>query len=169
MLLTRQKLEDFDTNAIVGDDRRASQELNFQLKQIRVSAGAIGTFVGTTRDHFENKKVLRLEYEAYEPMAEKELKCARHSWATALSRHVLRALCTKIRARWQVKRVAVLHRLGPVEVGEVRLSRVACRVLRVCGFGNLLSCLQASVVIAVSSEHRREALEAVHALRECCD
>lgn len=38
------------------------------------SAGAIATFVGTTRDSFEGKRTLRLEYEAYEPMAFKALQ-----------------------------------------------------------------------------------------------
>lgn len=33
------------------------------------AAGAIATFVGTTRDTFQGKRTLRLEYEAYEPMA----------------------------------------------------------------------------------------------------
>jgi len=31
-------------------------------------AGAIATFIGVTRDTFEGKRVLRLEYEAYTPM-----------------------------------------------------------------------------------------------------
>jgi molybdopterin synthase catalytic subunit len=34
-------------------------------------AGAIATFSGVTRDHFNGKAVLKLEYEAYAPMAEK--------------------------------------------------------------------------------------------------
>ena len=34
-------------------------------------AGAIATFSGVTRDNFEGKSVLKLEYEAYAPMAEK--------------------------------------------------------------------------------------------------
>ena len=33
------------------------------------AAGAIATFIGVTRDSFEGKRVPRLEYEAYEPMA----------------------------------------------------------------------------------------------------
>jgi molybdopterin synthase catalytic subunit len=33
------------------------------------AAGANSTFVGTTRDTFQGKRTLRLEYEAYEPMA----------------------------------------------------------------------------------------------------
>ena len=86
------------------------------------AAGASSIFVGTTRDTFEGKRVARLEYEAYVPMAEKELK----------------RLCGKVRERWNVERIAVVHRTGVVPLGE------------------------ASVVIAVSSAHRKEALEAVH-------
>lgn len=37
-------------------------------------AGAVATFSGTTRDSFLGKKVVRLEYEAYAPMAEAKLK-----------------------------------------------------------------------------------------------
>jgi molybdopterin synthase catalytic subunit len=38
------------------------------------SAGAISTFIGTTRDNFQGKAVLHLEYEAFTPMALKEMK-----------------------------------------------------------------------------------------------
>jgi len=38
------------------------------------TAGAISMFIGTTRDSFEGKRVIRLEYETYEPMAVKEMK-----------------------------------------------------------------------------------------------
>ncbi|CAK4679732.1 unnamed protein product [Aphanomyces euteiches] len=86
------------------------------------SAGGISTFIGTTRDTFQGKKVLHLEYEAYIPMANKELK----------------AICTAIRQQWpSVVGIAMLHRLGVVPVKE------------------------ASVIIAISSPHRRESLEAV--------
>ena len=37
-------------------------------------AGAVATFTGTTRDSFQGKKVVRLEYEAYALMAEAKLK-----------------------------------------------------------------------------------------------
>jgi len=37
-------------------------------------AGAIATFTGVTRDNFNGKKVVNLTYEAYVPMAEKEMK-----------------------------------------------------------------------------------------------
>ncbi|GLJ48208.1 hypothetical protein SUGI_1018030 [Cryptomeria japonica] len=84
------------------------------------AAGAIATFMGTTRDTFEDKEVVELRYEAYVPMAHRQL----------------RAICTEARNRWELMRVAVAHRLGVVPVGEE------------------------SVFVAVSSVHRRDALEA---------
>jgi len=84
--------------------------------------GAISLFVGTTRDNFENKKVVRLEYEAYEPMALEEMN----------------KICTDVRQRWTVENISFVHRLGIVPVKE------------------------ASIVIAISSPHRKESLDAVH-------
>lgn len=82
-------------------------------------AGGTSIFVGTTRDTFEGKVVTLLEYEAYESMALKEM----------------RKLCDRARERWpQICAVAVMHRLGRVQVGE------------------------ASVIIAVSSPHRKESI-----------
>ena len=86
------------------------------------SAGAIVTFVGTTRDVFEGKPVDRLEYECYAPMAEKKM----------------RELVVMARERWDVVKMAIAHRTGTVAVGE------------------------SSVIIAVSSAHRADALEATH-------
>ncbi|CAN7986100.1 unnamed protein product [Ixodes hexagonus] len=83
--------------------------------------GAISVFIGTTRNHFEGKTVLKLSYEAYGPMAKRELV----------------QMCADVRERWNVKNVAVVHRLGEVPVGE------------------------ASIVIAVSSAHREESQAAV--------
>lgn len=85
------------------------------------SCGAICTFIGTTRDNFENKKVVKLEYEAYEPMALKEM----------------RNVCNRIRAMFKIEHIAIYHRLGEVPVSE------------------------ASVIIAVSSPHRKESFCAV--------
>jgi molybdopterin synthase catalytic subunit len=92
-------------------------------------AGAISVFIGTTRDNFEGKRVVSLEYEAYAPMAEREL----------------RRLCSATRAKWPgVCGIAIHHRIGSVPVG------------------------QSSVIIAVSSCHRREAIGAhCHLLLVC--
>ena len=87
------------------------------------STGAISLFVGTTRDEFEGKKVIRLDYEAYIPMAEKKIK----------------QLCDNIRSKWpgKIHHIAIHHRLGRVEPTE------------------------ASVIIAITSAHRKESLDAV--------
>ncbi|XP_013114108.2 molybdopterin synthase catalytic subunit 1-like [Stomoxys calcitrans] len=86
------------------------------------SCGAISLFVGTTRDNFEDKTVVSLEYEAYEPMALKEME----------------SICSQLRQRWpDIVNIAIYHRLGLVPVSE------------------------ASVVIAISSPHRKTSLEAV--------
>ena len=65
-------------------------------------AGAIATFVGTTRARSRGRDVVRLEYEAYEGMAESEMK----------------RIATLLRERHDVLGVAIHHRVGRVEIGE---------------------------------------------------
>jgi molybdopterin synthase catalytic subunit len=85
------------------------------------ACGAVAGFVGLTRNSFRGKEVRYLEYEAYAPMAEREME----------------RIGTEIAGLWPaVAGVAIAHRVGRVEVGE------------------------ASVAIAVSAPHRREALAA---------
>ena len=57
---------------------------------------------GTTRDNFEGKKVVRLEYEAYESQALAEMK----------------KICTLIREKWSVYGIALLHRIGLVYIED---------------------------------------------------
>ncbi|KAK3766002.1 hypothetical protein RRG08_002245 [Elysia crispata] len=85
------------------------------------SCGAVSVFVGTTRDNFDGKEVLRLEYEAYLPMARRKML----------------EVCANMRSRWAVENISMIHRIGVVPVKE------------------------ASIVIAISSPHRKESLEAV--------
>ena len=85
-------------------------------------AGAIATFLGTTRRTNRGRNVLKLEYEAYREMAEAEL----------------RRIGDEAARRWQICRVAIVHRVGEVPLGE------------------------ASVAIAVSAPHRAEAIHACH-------
>lgn len=59
------------------------------------SCGAVSIFIGTTRDNFEDKKVVTLEYEAYESMALKSLN----------------KICDQIREQWKdVENIAIYHR-----------------------------------------------------------
>ncbi len=69
---------------------------------VRPDCGAVCTFVGTTRDHHDGRQVEQLDYEAYQPMAEREL------WA----------LVAAARERWELGSVALEHRLGTVPIGE---------------------------------------------------
>ena len=56
--------------------------------------GAISTFSGTTRNSFEDRQVVRLEYEAYEEMALSEMK----------------KICAALRDKWSIKHIAIYHR-----------------------------------------------------------
>jgi molybdopterin synthase catalytic subunit len=70
-------------------------------------SGAVATFVGVTRNSFAGKEVLHLEYEAYAPMAELQM----------------REIGTEIAQRWPaVTGVAIAHRVGRVEVGEASVA-----------------------------------------------
>ncbi|MBU3232044.1 molybdenum cofactor biosynthesis protein MoaE [Alkalihalobacillus clausii] len=84
------------------------------------NCGAIATFIGTVREFTNGKKTVRLEYIAYESMAEKMLK----------------RIGAEINERWPGTNVAIVHRLGVLDISE------------------------AAVVIAVSSPHRQAAYEA---------
>ncbi len=65
-------------------------------------AGAIVTFIGTVRDHGRGKPVVRLDYEAYAPAAEK----------------MLAQIGDEIRERWGIEAVAIFHRTGSLAIGE---------------------------------------------------
>jgi molybdopterin synthase catalytic subunit len=86
------------------------------------AAGAMATFVGMTRNTNDGRSVTRLEYECYPGMAEKEME----------------KIAAEVLQRWPIKKIAMIHRLGRVDIGE------------------------ASVAIAVSSGHRHAAFEACH-------
>ena len=70
------------------------------------AAGAIVSFTGTTRRDNAGRIVLRLEYEAYEPMALSEM----------------RKLASEAIARWKLVRIAIAHRVGVVEIGETSVA-----------------------------------------------
>ena len=84
------------------------------------ASGGVDVFIGTVRDTTQGKAVLRLEFEAYESMALREM----------------RKIAEQALVRWPVQSVAMHHRIGSLQVGEV------------------------AVVIAVSAAHRAAAFEA---------
>lgn len=66
-------------------------------------AGAINVFVGTVRANTQRKKVVRLEYEAYEPMAVSEIQ----------------KIVDAAKLNWPIQKIAVSHRTGILSVGEI--------------------------------------------------
>ena len=95
---------------------------------VQPGCGALDVFCGTVRDHSEGRPgVIGLEYEAYEAMVVPRFT----------------EIALEARRRWpEIGRLALLHRIGRLEVGEI------------------------SVVIAVSTPHRAQAFEAT---RWCID
>ncbi len=81
--------------------------------------GALVIFDGIVRNHTRGRRTLHLDYEAYEEMALDQM----------------RALAGDAKARFGVREVALVHRLGRLQVGET------------------------SVWIAVASAHRAQAFE----------
>lgn len=109
--------------------------------------GAVLTFLGTTRDHNDGAAVLRLDYEAYPEMAQR----------------VMCALFEEAIKRYPITRARVVHRLGPVPVGETSVAVVVASPHRgpafdACRF--LIDRLKAEVPI-----WKREQLRDQHGVR----
>jgi len=86
------------------------------------SIGALASFVGVARDHTDGRQVRYLEYEHYPGMAEE----------------MLQQVGDEIRARWTtIEKVAIVHRVGRLEPGEI------------------------STVIALCAAHREEVFDAL--------
>lgn len=96
----------------------ATEQVVQRLKQ--GEDGAVVVFEGIVRNHTRNRQTLFLDYEAYEPMALSQLN----------------ALAEKVLASFKVREVAIVHRLGRLEIG------------------------QTSVLIAIASAHRGAAFDA---------
>jgi molybdopterin synthase catalytic subunit len=71
--------------------------------------GAIATFLGLVRNHHQGRRVLYLEYEAYEPLA----------------RNAIERIAAETAARWPGARLALHHRTGRVDIGEASVAIVA--------------------------------------------
>jgi molybdopterin synthase catalytic subunit len=82
--------------------------------------GGVVTFRGIVRDNSRGKRVHYLEYDAYPEMAEREMA----------------VIAAEVERRWQTDHIAMVHRIGRLEIGEC------------------------SVVVAVACPHRGEAFEA---------
>jgi molybdopterin synthase catalytic subunit len=85
-----------------------------------IESGAVVAFIGTVRKSSRGREVKYLEYEAYSEMALREFA----------------KIAQEIRQMWDIRRLAIVHRIGKLSLGEV------------------------SVLIVVSAPHRDEAYRA---------
>jgi MoaE-MoaD fusion protein len=108
----------FGRCASITHARIQTQEIVDSLK--RGEDGAALAFEGIVRNQTRGRKTLYLDYEAYEPMALQEME----------------ALASKALVKFQIRDVAIVHRLGRLQIGET------------------------SVLIAVASAHRAASFEA---------
>lgn len=83
-------------------------------------AGAVLVFTGTARDHNDGRSVHHLEYESYAEMALKSFAL----------------IAAEMRERWRLEKIAMIHRVGKIEIAEI------------------------AVVVGVSAAHRQEAFDA---------
>jgi molybdopterin synthase catalytic subunit len=94
----------------------SSAPLDLATLVARVEApdrGAVTSFLGLVRDHHAGRRVTRLEYSTYAPMAEAE--CAR--------------IVSEAEVRWPV-RVALEHRVGTLEIGDAAVAIAAAAAHR---------------------------------------
>jgi len=82
--------------------------------------GAVVTFAGTVRDNTDGRQTARLEYETYAEMAEKKMV----------------EIGEEIQDKWGIEDVAMIHRIGALEIGDI------------------------SILIAVAAPHRKDTFEA---------
>lgn len=105
-----RELVDGDEVALIppvsgGTFRLSAEPLSLEavVEEVRSDqAGAIATFVGTTRVESRGRTVLHLDYEAYEGMAEQ----------------VMAEVAEGLKRRYNVCEIAIHHRTGRVEIGE---------------------------------------------------
>jgi molybdopterin synthase catalytic subunit len=80
--------------------------------------GAVTTFIGLVRDHNLGRRVLHLEYEAYEPLALRGLDL----------------IVQEAAERWPSARLAIHHRIGRLEIGEASVAIAAASPHRADAF-----------------------------------
>lgn len=80
--------------------------------------GGVCTFVGLVRNHSRGQKVTHLEYHSYPEMSEKKM----------------RQVIEEIMERYGVDHIAVEHRIGTLQVGEIAVGIAASSAHRDAAF-----------------------------------
>ena len=82
------------------------------------SSGGIDVFIGTVRDATQGKRVLKLEFESYEPMAVSEIK----------------KITEQIMSQWPVHNIVIHHRTGQLPIGAVAVVIAVSAAHRAAAF-----------------------------------
>ena len=109
--------EDADFFKIVSDKIEIEEVIR---KVSDIESGAIVVFIGTVRKSSRGRKIKYLEYEAYREMTLREFS----------------KIAQEIRQMWDIRKLAIVHRIGKLDLGEI------------------------SILIVVSAPHRDEAYRA---------
>ncbi|MCM3733779.1 molybdenum cofactor biosynthesis protein MoaE [Fictibacillus nanhaiensis] len=75
-------------------------------KVIHHNSGAVSVFIGTVREMTDEKKTRYLEYEAYVPMAEKQLE----------------KIGEEIKVKWPDAKTAITHRIGTLQISDTAVT-----------------------------------------------
>lgn len=89
------------------------------------TSGGIDVFIGTVRDATKGKKVMRLEFEAYEKMAVNEMT----------------KIAVEATERWSLHKVLIHHRTGILEVGEIPVIIAVSAAHRAAAFEACRYCI----------------------------
>lgn len=81
-------------------------------------SGGIDVFIGTVRDATQGRRVIKLEFEAYEPMAISEMK--------KIAAHVIN--------QWPVHKIVIHHRTGQLQIGQVAVVIAVSAAHRAAAF-----------------------------------
>jgi MoaE-MoaD fusion protein len=117
----RSEIRDEAAHETVGEVRIVRERIDSEAvigRLKRSSDGAVVAFDGIVRDNTRNRRTLYLDYEAYEPMAMKQME----------------SLAAESRTRFPVRAASIIHRLGRLEIGETSVFIVVSAAHRGAAF-----------------------------------
>lgn len=82
------------------------------------TSGAVNVFIGTVRNNTNNRPVTKLEFEAYEVMAIKEME----------------KIASRAKGQWPINAMAIHHRVGTLAIGDIPVVIAVSTAHREQGF-----------------------------------
>jgi len=118
--------------------------------------GAVLVFSGTVRNHHQGREVVKLAYQAYQPMARKEFE----------------AIAAETQARWpELRCIQVVHRFGEMAVGQSSIVITVSAPHRAEGFAalrHIIDTIKTRVPIWKKEFYRDGESDWIHPEDGCC-